>query len=154
MPLYEVFLDVGFVCSGSTSFYSHWIFGHRQQLFCCWQKTFPNECVRTMCVAKNMLRVIIIKIITNNKKLVFEKEKRKKKEIGTATPIFRLLHCSQALISNLCRVNGGICTTRWSHSHTASLSKQLLWKFLTLQFRKLLNMTFNSHRNWCAYGYS
>lgn len=86
MPLYEVFLDVGFVCSGSTSFYSHWIFGHRQQLFSCWQKTFPNECVLTMCVAKNMLHVIIIKPLLIIKKLVFEKEKRKKKEIGTATP--------------------------------------------------------------------
>lgn len=80
MPLYEVFLDVGFVCSGSTSFYSPWIFGHRQQLFCCWRKTFPNECVRTMCVAKNMLHVIIIK------NLFLKKKKRKKKEIGTATP--------------------------------------------------------------------
>lgn len=77
------------------------------------KKTFPNECVRTMCVAKNMLHVIIIK------NLFLKKKKRKKKEIGTATPIFRLLHCSQAVISNLCRVNGGICTTRWSHSHTA-----------------------------------
>lgn len=76
------------------------------------KKTFPNECVRTMCVAKNMLHVIIIKSLLIIKKLVFEKEKRKKKEIGTATPIFRLLHCSQAVISNLCRVNGGICTTR------------------------------------------
>lgn len=154
MPLYEVFLDVGFVCSGSTSFYSHWIFGHRQQLFCCWQKTFPNECVRTMCVAKNMLHVIIIKSLLIIKKTCFWKRKKKEERNWDSYPIFRLLHCSQALISNLCRVNGGICTTRWSHSHTASLSKQLLWKFLTLQFRKLLNMTFNSHRNWCAYGYS
>lgn len=55
------------------------------------KKTFPNECVRTMCVAKNMLRVIIIKIITNNKKLVFEKEKKKEERNWDSYPHFQVI---------------------------------------------------------------
>lgn len=55
------------------------------------KKTFPNECVRTMCVAKNMLHVIIIKSLLIIKKTCFWKRKKKEERNWDSYPHFQVI---------------------------------------------------------------